>query len=84
DPIAEDPRLLPRDLATVAGILKFARTRAWASMSNQTLANLGRCSKRTIQLSLARLEAAGWIKRVETDAEIGSATRRVVYLTWRG
>lgn len=83
DALAEDPRLKTRDVTTVMGILRFARAKSWASMGNATLASMGRCTPRTIQLSLARLEAAGWIRRVETEAEIGSVTRRLIYLVWR-
>ncbi|WZP01095.1 hypothetical protein EP7_005539 (plasmid) [Isosphaeraceae bacterium EP7] len=81
--LQDDPRLKPRDILTVASILRFARAKSWASMSNQTLAGMGRCGERTIQLSLARLEAAGWIRRKSTTADIGSSTGRLIYLSWR-
>ena len=81
--LQDDPRLKPRDLAVIASILRFAHVKNWASMSNRTLASLNRCTERTIQLCLARLEAAGWIRRVATDAAIGSNTGRLIYLTWR-
>jgi hypothetical protein len=81
--LQDDPRLKPRDIFVIASILRFARQKNWASMSNRTLANLGRCTERTIQLSLARLEAAGWIIRKSTTADIGSNTGRLIYLCWR-
>jgi hypothetical protein len=81
--LQDDPRLKPRDLVTIAGILRYARQKNWASMSNRALARHGRCSERTIQLSLRRLEAAGWIRRKSTTVDIGSNTGRLVYLCWR-
>jgi hypothetical protein len=81
--LQDDPRLKPRDLVTIAGILRYARQKRWASMSNRALAKHGRCSERTIQLSLARLEAAGWIIRKSTTVYIGSNTGRLIYLSWR-
>jgi hypothetical protein len=81
--LQDDPRLKPRDIFVIASILRFARQKSWASMSNATLASLGRCTERTIQLSLARLEAAGWIRRKSTTVDIGSSTGRIIYLCWR-
>jgi hypothetical protein len=81
--LQDDPRLKPRDIFVIASILRFARQKSWASMSNRTLAAMGRCSERTIQLSLARLEAAGWIRRKSTTVDIGSSTGRLIYLCWR-
>ena len=81
--LQDDHRLKPRDILTIASILRFARSKNWASMSNRTLASMGRCTERTIQLSLARLEAAGWIRRTPSSADIGSSTGRLIYLTWR-
>jgi hypothetical protein len=81
--LQDDLRLKPRDIQVVASILRYARQKNWASMSNRTLANHGRCGERTIQLSLARLEATGWIRRKSTSADIGSSTGRIIYLAWR-
>jgi hypothetical protein len=81
--LQDDPRLKPRDLATVAGILRYARAKHWASMSNHALANHGRCGERSIQYSLARLEAAGWITREGCDDAPGSRSGRIIYLNWR-
>jgi hypothetical protein len=81
--ILDDPRLTPRDILVIASILRFARQKNWASMSNRTLANLCRCGERTVQLCLARIEAAGWILRKSTTVDIGSNTGRLIYLTWR-
>jgi hypothetical protein len=81
--LQDDPRLKPRDLATVAAILRYARAKDWASMSNHALANHGRCGERSIQYSLARLEAAGWISRQACDDAPGSRSGRIIYLNWR-
>ena len=81
--LQDDHNLRPRDILTVASILRFARAKPWASMCNRTLASMGRCSERTIQLSLARLEAAGWIRRQTSDAPAAGRTGRLVYLNWR-
>jgi hypothetical protein len=81
--ILDDPRLKPRDILTLASILRFARQKNWASMSNGTLASLGRCGERTIQLSLKRVEGTGLIRRQATTADIGSSTGRIIYLCWR-
>ena len=81
--LLNDPRLKPRDILLIASILRFARAKGWATMSNRTLASMGRCSVRTIQNSLARLEFCGWIRRVATDDAPGSASGRLIYLNWR-
>ncbi|WZP01142.1 hypothetical protein EP7_005591 (plasmid) [Isosphaeraceae bacterium EP7] len=47
--LQDDPRLKRRDLATVAAILRYARAKDWASMSNHALANHGRCGERSIE-----------------------------------
>jgi DNA-binding MarR family transcriptional regulator len=78
--IQDDPRLKPRDLQVYAALLRFARQKGWASVGNKSLASLCRCTPRTIQTSLARLEAAGWVHRVATADAPGSASGRVVYL----
>jgi DNA-binding MarR family transcriptional regulator len=76
----DDPRLKPRDLQVFAALLRFARQKNWASVGNKSLASLCRCTPRTIQSSLARLEAAGWVRRVATVDAPGSASGRLVYL----
>ncbi|WZP01152.1 hypothetical protein EP7_005605 (plasmid) [Isosphaeraceae bacterium EP7] len=81
--LQDDPRLKPRDLATIAAILRYARAKHWASMSNHALADHGRCSERSIQYSLARLEHSGWISREACDDAPGSRSGRIIYLNWR-
>ena len=81
--VQDDPRLKARDIQTLASILRFARSKDWASMGNRTLAGMGRCSERTIQSSLSRLEKAGHIRR-EDDASGRFASGRLIYLIWRG
>jgi hypothetical protein len=81
--IQDDARLKPRDLVTIAGILRYARQKPWASMSNRALCTHGRCEERTIQYSLDRLERAGWIRRRACPDAPGSRSGRLIYLTWR-
>jgi hypothetical protein len=80
--LQDDPRLTPRDIAVVAAILRYARAKTWASMSNRTLASHCRCGERTVQLCLARLQACGWITRTPCHDAPG-ASGRLVYLNWR-
>ncbi|WZP01258.1 hypothetical protein EP7_005664 (plasmid) [Isosphaeraceae bacterium EP7] len=81
--LQDDARLKPRDLMTIAGILRYARSKHWASMSNRALCTHGRCEERTIQYSLDRLERSGWIRRVACPDAPGSRSGRLIYLTWR-
>jgi hypothetical protein len=81
--LQDDPRLKPRDMVTIAGILRYARNKHWASMSNRALCIHGRCEERTIQYSLDRLERAGWIRREACPDAPGSLSGRLIYLMWR-
>src|SRR4051812_14046471 len=77
--ILRDRRLIPTDVAIVAALLVYARSGPACWPAVRTLAHdVGR-SRRTVQLSLARLRAAGWI----ADRPDANPTGRVIVLLWR-
>jgi hypothetical protein len=79
--LRKDPRLKCRDIAVAAALLAFARDKPTCWPSNARLAAETGCrSVRTIQASLARLRAAGWI-HVEQGAS--NPTGRLITLVWR-
>jgi len=73
----EDPRIKPRAVRIANAILKHARAKAWCNPCNRTLAAACRCGVRTVQLALAELRDAGWL-RIEQGPG-----GRVIWLTWR-
>ncbi len=77
--LIEDRRLIGTDVRLVGVILKYARAKAEAWPAVATLARDLGCCPRTVQYSLRRLEAAGWIATREADNRTG----RVLVLTWR-
>ena len=74
-----DPRLIPTDVLLLGILLGYARASSTCWPAVATLMADIRKSRRTVQLSLARLKAAGWL--AERPAE--NPTGRVIVLAWR-
>jgi Helix-turn-helix domain len=78
--IVNDTRLIPTDIRLVGVLLGYAKSKSDCWPSVDTLArDLGMC-RRTVQLSLRRLKAYGWVE----ERPAGNPTGRVIVLTWRG
>src|SRR4051812_44222961 len=77
--LRKDPALRGHDKAILlaAALLEYARDKPSCWPSNRRLAEDLGCSSRTVQLALAALRNAGWI-RVEHGAD-----GRRIWLTWR-
>lgn len=77
--LAEDHRLTPLDLAVVRVLLKYARNldRCWVLVA--IIAAAVRRGRRSVQLSLRRLEASGWLATEPAPNRSG----RAFVLTWR-
>src|SRR3954464_583506 len=77
--LRKDPALRGHDKAILlaAVLLEYARDKPSCFPSNRRLAEDLACSPRTVQLALAALQRAGWI-RVEQEGE-----GRRIWLTWR-
>lgn len=77
--VLRDRRLLPVDVLLVGVLLAYARDKAtcWPSVRS-LMAEIGK-SRRTVQMSLRRLKAAGWVAEEPAD----NATGRVLVLAWR-
>jgi hypothetical protein len=80
--LREDPALRGRDKAPLlaAALLEYARGKTSCWPSNRRLAEDLGCSPRTVQLALADLRRAGWV-RVELGAD--TPTGRRIVLMWR-
>ena len=74
-----DPRMIGTDVHLLGALLAYARAAATCWPSVATLGQDIRRSRRTVQLSLARLRAAGWVAERPAD----NATGRVLVLCWR-
>lgn len=77
--LVDDPRLKAIDLVVVLVLLRFARAADHAWPAVKTIALGVRRSRRTVQQSLRRLEAAGWLAAEPSDNRTG----RVLVLLWR-
>jgi DNA-binding Lrp family transcriptional regulator len=78
--LVADPRLTPTDVRIAAALMFWARGKDHCWPSDRTIgARVGR-SPGTVQRSLRRLEAAGWIRREKTAA---NRTGRLIVLAWR-
>lgn len=77
--LAADLRLKPLDVRLAAVLLRYARAKAscWPGVK-ALAADVGRC-ERTVQYSLKRLAAVGWIE----FAPDPNPTGRLIVLTWR-
>ena len=75
-----DPRLTATDKALLAAILEVARNDVSCYPAVSTLAAAIKKSVRTVQYSLRRLVAAGWIRSVPDPT---NATGRRLVLLWR-
>src|SRR4051812_15185070 len=77
--LRKDPALRGHDKAKLlaAALLEYARDKPSCFPSNRRLAEDLGCSPRTVQLALAALQRAGWIR-----VEQGGDGRRI-WLTWR-
>jgi hypothetical protein len=80
--LRKDPQLRGQDKAVLlaAALLEYARGKASAWPSNRRLAEDLGCSPRTVQVALAALRRAGWV-RVELGAD--TPTGRRIVLVWR-
>src|SRR3954452_6611953 len=80
--LRKDPALRGHDKAILlaAALLEYARDKPSCWPSNRRLAEDLGCSPRTVQLALAALREAGWI-RMELGADVPTGRRLV--LTWR-
>jgi DNA-binding transcriptional MocR family regulator len=78
--LSADPRLSPTDVRVAAALLYWARSQADCWPADRSIAARAGRSVGTIQRSLRRLEAAGWIAR-EKSAE--NRTGRLIQLLWR-
>src|SRR5262249_37231155 len=80
--LRKDPALRGHDKAVLlaAALLEYARGKPSTWVSNRRLGEDLGCSARTVQIALAVLRAAGWV-RVELGADT-PAGRRII-LTWR-
>lgn len=78
--LRKDPRLSDKAVLLAAALLEYARNKTFCWPSNQRLAQDLRCSPRTVQLALAQLKVAGWV-RIELGAE--NPTGRLIRLAWR-
>src|SRR3954471_11635759 len=80
--LRKDPALRGHDKAILlaAALLEYARDKPSCWPSNRRLAEDLGCSPRTVQLALAALRSAGWV-RVEMGAD--SPTGRRIWLAWR-
>jgi Helix-turn-helix domain len=79
--LSADPRLSPTDVRVAAALLFWARSKADCWPADRSIAARAGRSVGTIQRSLRRLEAAGWIAREKTNA---NPTGRLIQLVWRG
>ena len=78
--LVADHRLSPTDVRVAAALMFWARGKDHCWPSDGTIgARVGR-SPGTVQRSLRRLEAAGWIAREKTTA---NRTGRLIVLAWR-
>lgn len=80
--LRKDPNLRGRDKAILlaAALLEYARGKPSCFPSNRRLAEDLGCCPRTVQLALAALKRAGWI-RVELGTD--TPTGRRIVLAWR-
>jgi DNA-binding Lrp family transcriptional regulator len=78
--LVADPRLTPTDVRIAAALLYWARSKASCWPSDATIGKRVGRSPGTVQRSLRRLEAAGWIAREKTAA---NRTGRLIRLVWR-
>jgi hypothetical protein len=77
--LRKDPQLRGRDKAPLlaAALLEYARDKTSCFPSNRRLAEDLGCCARTVQLALADLRRAGWV-RVELGADTPTARRIVL------
>src|SRR5437763_4721 len=80
--LRRDPALRGHDKAVLlaAALLEYARGKPSCWVSNRRLAEDLGCTPRTIQLALAALRGAGWV-RVELGTD--TPTGRRLVLVWR-
>jgi DNA-binding Lrp family transcriptional regulator len=78
--LVADPRLTPTDVRVAAALLYWTRSKAVCWPSDATIGRRVGRSPGTVQRSLRRLQAAGWIRREKTTA---NRTGRLIVLTWR-
>jgi hypothetical protein len=84
--LVEDTRLTSTDVRVAAELLKYARNKDHAWPCAETIGKAIGLGKRAVQLSLARLEATGWIERVwryRTTTSGRPRRVRVIVLRWR-
>jgi DNA-binding Lrp family transcriptional regulator len=78
--LVADPRLTPTDVRVASALMFWARSKAECWPSDRTIGKRVGRSPGTVQRSLRRLEAAGWIRREKTGA---NRTGRLIVLAWR-
>src|SRR4051794_37770947 len=81
--IAADPRLTPVDVRVVAALLFWARDKASAWPSDASIAKRVGRAVATIQRSLRRLQALGFVLREKVEPSDRNRTGRVIRLMWR-
>jgi DNA-binding Lrp family transcriptional regulator len=78
--LTADPGLSPTDVRVAAALLFWAREKALCWPCDRSIAERVGRSIGTVQRSLRRLEAAGWIVREKTST---NRTGRLIRLLWR-
>ena len=78
--LVADPRLSPTDVRVAAALLFWARSKAVCWPADRSIGSRVGRSVGTVQRSLRRLEAAGWITREKSTA---NRTGRLIRIAWR-
>src|SRR3954453_7870695 len=81
--IAADPRLTPVDVRVVAALLFWARDKASCWPCDASIASRVGRAVATVQRSLRRLQALGFVRRDKVEPSDRNRTGRVIRLAWR-